>query len=125
MNTIDIIPPATTVEQTAHTTIDATDLLTLVKNTLDQKNASDIVIIDLEGKSDMADYMIIASGNNTTHVGALSEHVTRTLKDHNILAQIEGRPQNEWVLVDCPYIVTHIFKPETREIYHLEKMWSM
>ena len=72
----------------------------------------------------MADYMIIASGNSSTHVGALSGYVYDSLKQQDILASIEGKPLNDWVLVDTPHVIVHLFRPEIREIYHLEKMWS-
>ncbi len=113
-NTNDNTPPASSSE----------DIKNILEAILTEKNATDIVTIDLKGKSDMADYMIIASGNNTTHVGALSEHVSKALKAQHIFSNIEGRPVNEWVLVDSPYVIVHIFKPETRELYNLEKMWA-
>ena len=69
--------------------------------------------------------MIIASGNSTTHVGALAEYIDAAFRQHGIdPSALEGRPENEWVLVDTPYVIVHLFKPEVRGMYNLEKMWQ-
>jgi len=97
----------------------------IIEHTLDDKSAVDVKIIDLIGKSDMADYMIIATGTSTTHVATLAEYVLRAFKESGIspLAS-EGMRQRDWVLVDNPYIIVHLFRPEVREYYNLEKMWE-
>ena len=102
-----------------------TNLKEEIINTLDYNKALDIVSIDLEGKSSMADYMIIASGTSSRHIQALSEQVYEEIKDSGILnCKIEGKDSNDWKLVDGIDLVVHIFNPEKRKFYELEKMWS-
>lgn len=97
-----------------------------ILKTLEEHKAEDIVVIDLAGKSDMADYMIIASGRSNRHVGAVADHLLQTLKDKGLGPfQAEGAPECDWVLVDALDIVVHIFRPEVRSFYNLEKMWEM
>ena len=94
-------------------------------DTLDFNKATDIVSIDLEGKSSMADYMIIASGTSSRHIQALSEQVFEKFKKSGIQnCKIEGKESNDWKLVDTQDIIVHIFHPEKRKFYDLEKMWS-
>ena len=94
-------------------------------NTLDSNKAQDIVSIDLEGKSSMADYMIIASGTSSRHIQSLSEQVLEKLKDNGLKnSKIEGKDSGEWKLVDGIDLIVHIFHPEKRKFYELEKMWS-
>ena len=101
------------------------DLKEEIINTLDSNKALDIVSIDLEGKSSMADYMIIASGTSSRHIQALSEQVFEELKKNGILnCKIEGKDSLDWKLVDGIDLVIHIFNPEKRKFYELEKMWS-
>ena len=101
------------------------DLKTIVINTLDINKAQDIVSIDLKDKSSMADYMIIASGTSSRHIQALSEQVLEKLKDNGINeCKIEGKESSEWKLVDGIDLIVHIFHPEKRKFYELEKMWS-
>ena len=101
------------------------DLKEIVINTLDLNKAQDIVTIDLKDKSSMADYMIIASGTSSRHIQALSEQVLEMLKDSGIKnSKIEGIDSNEWKLVDGIDIIVHIFHPEKRKFYELEKIWS-
>ena len=101
------------------------DLKTIVIDTLDLNKAQDIVSIDLKDKSSMADYMIIASGTSSRHIQSLSEQVLEKLKDNGIKdSKIEGKDSNEWKLVDGIDLVIHIFHPEKRKFYELEKMWS-
>ncbi len=93
--------------------------------TLDLNKALDVVTIDLKDKSSMADYMIIASGTSSRHIQSLSEQVLEKLKDNGIKeSKIEGKESNEWKLVDGIDVVIHIFHPEKRKFYELEKMWS-
>ena len=101
------------------------DLKQIVINTLDINKAQDIISIDLRDKSSMADYMIIASGTSSRHIQALSEQVLEKLKDNGIEnSKIEGKESNEWKLVDGIDLIVHIFHPEKRKFYELEKMWS-
>ena len=103
-------------------------ILSLKKNiieTLDKNKAQDIVSIDLKDKSSMADYMIIASGTSSRHIQALSEQVLVKLKNNGIKdSKIEGKDSSEWNLVDGIDLIIHIFHPEKRKFYELEKMWS-
>ena len=101
------------------------DLKQIVVNTLDINKAQDIISIDLKDKSSMADYMIIASGTSSRHIQSLSEQVLEKLKDNGVKeSKIEGRDSNEWKLVDGIDLIIHIFHPEKRKFYELEKMWS-
>jgi len=101
------------------------NLKTIILNTLDSNKALDIVIIDLSNKSSMADYMIIASGTSSRHIQALSEQVLEKIKKNGIKnCKIEGKESNDWKLIDGIDIIVHIFNPEKRKFYELEKMWS-
>ena len=102
-----------------------TDLKQIIINTLDNNKAQDIVSIDLKDKSSMADYMIIASGTSSRHIQSLSEQVLEKLKDNGVKeSKIEGKDSNEWKLVDGIDLIVHIFHPEKRKFYELEKIWS-
>ena len=102
-----------------------TDLKNIILDTLDSNKALDIISIDLENKSSMADYMIIASGTSSRHIQALSEQVLEKLKDNGIKnSKIEGKESSDWKLVDGIDLIVHIFNPEKRKFYELEKMWS-
>ena len=117
-HTADTAPPAAP--------IDPDHLIELVLSSLDDDKAEDIVQIDLRGKSAVADYMVIASGRSQRHVGALSDLLMRKMKNVGVKqVQVEGLPNCDWVLVDTGDIVIHIFRPEVREFYNLEKMWQM
>ena len=101
------------------------ELKQIVVKILDTNKAQDIVSIDLKDKSSMADYMIIASGTSSRHIQSLSEQVLEKLKDNGINdSKIEGKDSNEWKLVDGIDLIVHIFHPEKRKFYELEKMWS-
>ena len=101
------------------------NLKQIIINTLDNNKAQDIVSIDLKDKSSMADYMIIASGTSSRHIQSLSEQVLQKLKDNGIKeSKIEGKDSNEWKLVDGIDLIIHIFHPEKRKFYEIEKMWS-
>ena len=101
------------------------DLKSVVINTLDLNKAQDIVTIDLKDKSSMADFMIIASGTSSRHIQSLSEQVLEKLKDYGIKnSKIEGKESSEWKLVDGIDLIIHIFHPEKRKFYELEKIWS-
>ncbi len=101
------------------------ELQQVIIKTLDNNKAQDIISIDLKDKSSMADYMIIASGTSSRHIQALSEQVLNKLKDNGVVdSKIEGKESNEWKLVDGIDLIIHIFHPEKRRFYELEKMWS-
>ena len=93
---------------------------------LDEDKAQDIVLIDLKGKSPMADTMIVASGRSHRHVGALADHLLRTLKEQGLgRAKVEGLPHCDWVLIDAGDVIVHLFRPEVRMFYNIEKIWAV
>lgn len=97
----------------------------IIENILDQNKANNIVSIDLKKKSYIADYMIIASGTSSRHLQSLSENLVTELKKRGIInCKIEGTHSSDWKLVDAIDIIVHIFHPEKRKFYDLEKMWS-
>tara|TARA_B100001063_G_C16443023_1_gene394541 strand:+ start:56 stop:406 length:351 start_codon:yes stop_codon:yes gene_type:complete len=101
------------------------ELKKVVIQTLDDNKAEDIISIDLKDKSSMADYMIIASGTSSRHIQALSEQVLNKLKNNGVEeSRIEGKDSSEWKLVDGIDLIIHIFHPEKRKFYELEKIWS-
>ena len=101
------------------------DLKKIIIQTLDINKALDIVSIDLKDKSSMAEYMIIASGTSSRHIQSLSEQVLEKFKDYGMKdSKIEGKDSTEWKLVDGIDLIVHIFHPEKRKFYDLEKMWS-
>ena len=102
-----------------------TNLKSIILDTLDSNKALDIISIDLKNKSSMADYMIVASGTSSRHIQALSEQVLEKLKANGIKnSKIEGKESNDWKLVDGIDLIVHIFNPEKRKFYELEKIWS-
>ena len=101
------------------------DLKQIIIKTLDINKAQDIITINLKDKSSMADYMIIASGTSSRHIQSLSEQVLEKLKDSGIKnSKIEGKDSSEWKLVDGIDLIIHIFHPEKRKFYEIEKIWS-
>ena len=97
----------------------------IIVNTLNSNKALDIVCIDLANKSSMADYMIIASGTSSRHIQALSEQVLEQFKKNGVVnSRIEGKDSNDWKLIDGIDVIVHIFNPEKRKFYELEKIWS-
>ena len=101
------------------------DLKQIVINTLDLNKAQDIITIDLKDKSSIADYMIIASGTSSRHIQSLSEQVLEKLRKNGVPdSKIEGKESSEWKLVDGIDLIVHIFHPEKRKFYELEKIWS-
>jgi ribosome-associated protein len=103
----------------------AEGLLREVIQVLDDAKADDVVTIELTGKSSVADYMVVASGRSDRHVGAIADQLQRRLKEikYGTTMRVEGQPQNDWVLIDVGDLIVHIFRPEVREFYNLEKMW--
>lgn len=101
------------------------ELLALVLASLDEDAAEDVVNIPLAGKSEIADHMVVASGRSSRHVGALAEKLAdRIKKATGRLSRSEGKELGDWVLLDCGDVVVHIFRPEVREYYDLEKLWT-
>ena len=99
-------------------------LLAAVLENLSDNKAEDVVQIDLRGKSSVCDFMVICSGRSSRQVGAMAQHLADELKQtHGILARTEGKGAGDWVLLDAGDVVVHIFRPEVREFYQLEKMW--
>lgn len=99
--------------------------LALVLDTLDDAKAEEIASIDLTGKSSIGDHMVVASGRSHRHVGSIADKVAHALKDAGVRSpRIEGLPHCDWVLIDTGDLIVHIFRPEVREFYNLEKMWS-
>jgi ribosome-associated protein len=99
--------------------------LKAILEALDDSKAENVVTIDLAGKTTLADAMAIASGRANTHVGAIAERVIKACKEAGVVApRVEGMPHNDWVLVDAGDVIIHIFRPEVRLFYNLEKMWS-
>ena len=100
-------------------------LKTTIEQILNDNKAIDVSSIDLKDKSSVADYMIVASGTSSRHLQALSEMILEKLKKEGISnCRLEGRDSNEWKLIDGIDIIIHIFNPEKRKFYNLEKMWS-
>ena len=101
-------------------------LVGLIEKSLDDDKAEDIVVIDLHGKSSIADYMVIATGRSQRQVGAMAEHLTARLKAGGVPGVgVEGARACDWVLIDGGDVVVHLFRPEVRAFYNLEKMWGM
>jgi len=97
----------------------------LIENTLNKNKANNIVTIDLKQKSYIADYMIVASGTSSRHLQSLSENILLELKKYGLNnCRIEGYESNDWKLVDAIDVIVHLFHPEKRTFYDLEKMWS-
>jgi ribosome-associated protein len=100
--------------------------LPLVLGVLDDAKAEETVAIDLTGKTSLADTMIVTSGRSNRHVGAIADHVIEALKDHGVCnLRVEGQPHCDWVLIDAGDVIVHVFRPEVRSFYNLEKMWGM
>ena len=105
-------------------TLSSEELLAHILASLDDDKAEEIVHIDLRGRSEMADYMVICSGRSTRQVAAISEKLVDRLKqDHGRLSRIEGKDTADWVLIDAGDVIVHVFRPEVRDFYQLEKMW--
>ena len=104
---------------------DADETLSLILSRLDDMKAEETVTIDLRGKSSITDYMVVTSGRANRHVGAIAENVAKSLKENGAPApHIEGLPNCDWVLIDSGDVIVHVFRPEVREFYNLEKMWD-
>jgi len=106
------------------TKITSEELLAVILKSLDDDKAEEVVQIDLRGKSSIGDYMVIASGRSSRQVSSIAEKLADRLKqDHARLCKVEGKETGDWVLIDTGDVIVHIFRPEVREFYQLEKMW--
>jgi len=104
---------------------DADKTLNMILSRLDDMKAEETVTIDLRGKSAFSDYMIVTTGRANRHVGAIAENVTKALKENGIKnIHVEGLPNCDWVLIDSGDVVVHVFRPEVREFYNLERLWT-
>ncbi len=109
----------------AQTDINVSDaILDIAVKALDDGKADDIVVMDLQGKTSIASYMVIASGTSNRHVAALAEQVQMKLKEAGYKTVSEGEEKADWVLIDAFDVIIHLFKPEVRDFYNLEKMWA-
>jgi ribosome-associated protein len=100
-------------------------LLKDIVNWLDEAKAENVVTIDLAGKSSIGDFMVIATGRSDRHVGGIADQLHRKLKENGRRrVRVEGLGACDWVLIDTGDIIVHVFRPEVREFYNLEKMWS-
>ena len=96
-----------------------------IMDSLDDAKAEDVIAIDLEGKTAMADLMVIATGRSVTHVNAIADRVIRSCKANGVSTRIEGMPQCDWVLLDAGDVIVHVFRPEVRQFYNLERLWGV
>jgi ribosome-associated protein len=103
---------------------DAEEILRLVLARLDDMKAEDTITIDLRGKSSIGDYMVVSSGRSQRHVGSVADRVVEDLHKAGVRTRVEGMPHCDWVLIDAGDVVVHVFRPEAREFYNLEKMWA-
>jgi ribosome-associated protein len=105
--------------------IDVEATTKVVLTSLEDDKAEDILAIDIRGKSSFADMLVVASGRSSRHVSALADHVMRKLKEAGVKdVRVEGLPQGDWVLVDAGDVVVHLFRPEVRSFYNIEKIWA-
>ncbi|MCX7889758.1 MAG: ribosome silencing factor [Rhodobacteraceae bacterium] len=113
-------PPMTAMPQAVPSDV----LLERILSSLDDDKAEDVVQIDLRGRSTVADYMVICSGRSSRQVAAIAEKLMERLKaDFGRVCRVEGKDQGDWVLIDAQDVIVHVFRPEVREFYQLEKMW--
>lgn len=118
--------PAKTAQADGEDLVGTEALEALVIDTLEDDKAEDVISIDLTGKSSVTDIMVVASGRSNRHVGAIADHLIQALKDAgHAQIRVEGLKACDWVLIDAGDVVVHIFRPEVRSFYDLEKMWSV
>ncbi len=100
-------------------------LLKLVEASLDDDKAEDVVVIDLAGKTEIADFMVIANGGSRRQVGAMADHLQQKMKASGLKGlKAEGLPNCDWVLIDAGDVIVHLFRPEVRDFYNLDKLWT-
>jgi ribosome-associated protein len=101
------------------------EVLQTILSRLDDQKATDTTRIDLKGKTTIADYMVVTCGRSHRHVGAIAENVVEALQKRGVSrVRVEGLPHCDWVLIDANDVIVHVFRPEVREFYSLEKMWA-
>ena len=108
-----------------HTPVDLETMVECIQASLEDDQALDVVTIDLVGKTSIADRMIVASGGSGRLVSAMTEHIVEKLKTIGVIPKPEGRAQSDWILIDAGDIIIHIFRPEVRAFYNIEKIWAM
>jgi ribosome-associated protein len=119
------VPVAVSKPQVSKSRPDADETLKIVLDRLDEMKAEDTVTIDLRNKSSIADYMIVTTGRANRHVGAIAENVVKELGEAGMKGvHVEGLPNADWVLIDTGDVIVHVFRPEVRTFYSLEKMWT-
>ena len=105
-------------------TVNSEELLALILTQLDDDKAEEVVQIDLRGKTQIGDYMVVCSGRSTRQVSSIAEKLAQKVKDETgRTAKTEGKDVGDWVLIDTGDVIVHVFRPEVREFYQLEKMW--
>ena len=108
-----------------HIALDADEILKLITTSLDDDKAEDVLTIPLQGKSVLADYIVVASGASSRQVAAMAEHIEFKLKQNKVaILGLEGLRQANWVLIDANDVIVHLFRPEVRDFYGLERMWA-
>ncbi len=118
------MPAADGAAVVAHSQLTSEKLLERILSSLSDDKAEDVVQIDLQGKSSVADYMVIASGRSTRQVSAMAEKLMDRIKqEFGFTSKVEGKDAGDWVLIDTGDVIVHIFRPEVRDFYQLEKMW--
>ena len=105
--------------------VDAEEILRLVLHRLDDMKAEDTITINLRDRSSIGDYMVVSSGRSNRHVGSVADRVLEDLREAGVHAQVEGMPHCDWVLIDAGDVIVHVFRPEVRDFYNLEKMWMV
>jgi ribosome-associated protein len=100
-------------------------MLNIILARLEDMKAEDSVVIDLTGKSSIGDYMVVTSGRSQRHVGAVADHLVKDIEESGgPRVRVEGMRQGDWVLIDAGDVIVHVFRPEIRAFYNLEKMWA-
>lgn len=119
------VTAAPVVPQTVSEVRDASETLKTVLDRLEEMKAEDLVTIDLTGKTSIADLMVVASGRSNRHVGSIADDVVEHLKKSGLKnIRVQGQPHCDWVLIDAGDVIVHVFRPEVRDFYAIEKMWA-
>jgi ribosome-associated protein len=110
-------------EPVSRVRVDAEEIVRLVLARLDDMKAEDTITIDLRDKSSIGDYMVVSSGRSHRHVGSIADRIVEDLQEVGVAARVVGMPHCDWVLIDASDIIVHVFRPEVRAFYNIEKMW--
>ena len=111
-------------EPVSRVRVDAEEIVRLVLARLDDMKAEDTITIDLRDKSSIGDYMVVSSGRSHRHVGSIADRIVEDLQEVGVAARVVGMPHCDWVLIDAGDVIVHVFRPEVRAFYNLEKMWA-